>query len=71
MLCLSLTTAALAIVVRADSRSQQNDHDNLTVRTRTGTFVGDFNDTYTDVRTFKWIPYAKVASFLVFILYRF
>ncbi|PSR80480.1 Alpha/Beta hydrolase protein [Coniella lustricola] len=32
---------------------------NLTVTTRTGTFVGDLNDTYADVRQFKYIPYAK------------
>lgn len=32
----------------------------LTVATRTGTFVGDYNDTYSDVKQFKWIPYAKV-----------
>ncbi|KAK5130424.1 hypothetical protein LTR08_002122 [Meristemomyces frigidus] len=32
---------------------------NLTVRTRTGVFVGGLNDTYPDVRHFKWIPYAE------------
>ncbi|KAF3763189.1 alpha/beta-hydrolase [Cryphonectria parasitica EP155] len=32
---------------------------NLTVTTRTGTFVGDLNDTFPDVRQFKYIPYAK------------
>lgn len=31
----------------------------LTVKTRTGTFLGGLNDTYPDVRHFKWIPYAK------------
>lgn len=36
---------------------------NLTVTTRTGTFIGDFNDTYPSVRQFKYIPYAKVQSF--------
>lgn len=34
--------------------------DNLTVTTRTGTFTGNLNDTYPDVRQFKYIPYAKV-----------
>lgn len=33
----------------------------LTVKTRTGTFLGSLNDTYPDVRQFKWIPYAKVS----------
>ena len=32
---------------------------NLTVHTRTGTFTGNLNDTYPDVRQFKYIPYAK------------
>ncbi|KAK8045301.1 carboxylesterase [Apiospora rasikravindrae] len=31
----------------------------LFLRFRTGTFVGDYNDTYPDVRQFKYIPYAK------------
>ncbi|KAE9397511.1 alpha/beta-hydrolase [Gymnopus androsaceus JB14] len=33
--------------------------DNLTVTTRTGTFIGGLNDTYPDVRHFKYIPYAN------------
>jgi hypothetical protein len=57
----SLVTAALVFVAGASGQSQPNDSDNLIVRTRTGTFVGDLNDTYTDVRQFKWIPYAKVT----------
>lgn len=36
---------------------------NLTVETKTGTFVGMLNDTYPDVRQFLRIPYAKVLSF--------
>jgi carboxylesterase type B len=32
------------------------------VKVRTGTFVGNLNDTYPDVRQFKYIPYAKVGS---------
>lgn len=35
---------------------------NRTVSTRTGTFIGDFNDTYPAVRQFKYVPYAKVSS---------
>lgn len=35
---------------------------NLTVTTRTGTFIGNLNDTYPAVRQFKYIPYAKVQS---------
>jgi hypothetical protein len=62
MFIYSLITLALAIAVGATSYSQHNDTDNLTVKTRTGTFIGDLNDTYTDVRQFKWIPYAKVSS---------
>ncbi|KIK65792.1 hypothetical protein GYMLUDRAFT_38279 [Collybiopsis luxurians FD-317 M1] len=38
--------------------SAQTQH-NLTVQTRTGTFVGGLNDTYPDVRHFKYVPYAK------------
>ena len=34
---------------------------NLTVETRTGTFLGGLNDTYPNVRQFKWVPYAKVS----------
>ncbi|CAK38419.1 alpha/beta-hydrolase [Aspergillus phoenicis ATCC 13157] len=32
---------------------------NLTVETRTGTFIGMLNDTYPDVRQFLRVPYAK------------
>ncbi|KAF2226115.1 carboxylesterase [Elsinoe ampelina] len=31
----------------------------LKIKTRTGTFVGGIDEQYADVRTFKWIPYAK------------
>lgn len=34
---------------------------NLTVSTKTGTFVGNLNDTFPAVRQFKYIPYAKVS----------
>lgn len=34
----------------------------LTITTRTGTFSGNLNDTYPDVRQFKWVPYAKVRK---------
>ena len=63
MFIYSLITAALVVLVDANVYSRQDDTDNLTVRTRTGTFIGDLNDTYPDVRQFKWIPYAKVLSF--------
>lgn len=36
---------------------------NLTVSTKTGTFVGNLNDTYPAVRQFKYVPYAKVWMF--------
>jgi hypothetical protein len=60
MFTCSVITAALAVVVSATSHSQHSRTDNLTVKTRTGTFTGDLNDTYSDVRQFKWVPYAKV-----------
>ena len=37
----------------------------LTVTTHAGRFVGGLNDTYPDVRHFKWIPYAKVEHVLI------
>lgn len=36
--------------------------NSLRVETRTGTFLGDLNDTYPDVRQFKYVPYAKVGT---------
>ena len=39
---------------------EETNQANLTVHTRTGTFIGGLNDTYPDVRHFKYIPYAKV-----------
>lgn len=65
MFTCSLITAALAIVASATSHSQHNGADNLIVKTRTGTFVGNLNDTYADVRQFKWIPYAKVLITII------
>ncbi|KAK8069734.1 hypothetical protein PG994_006350 [Apiospora phragmitis] len=62
MLGLLLSTLVLVGVPLAStgSSSDFSQHDpNLTVRTRTGTFVGDYNDTYPDVRQFKYVPYAK------------
>lgn len=62
--------AALATVVLAANcvlavpwrhGNGKSDHS-LTVKTRTGTFVGNLNDTYPNVRQFKYIPYAKVGS---------
>ncbi|EMC99033.1 hypothetical protein BAUCODRAFT_388676 [Baudoinia panamericana UAMH 10762] len=47
MLCLTLVFAAFAAAVE------------LTVTTRTGTFIGGLNETYPDVRHFKWVPYAQ------------
>lgn len=58
----ALVPVAFATLVGATGHGQRNAVDNLTVKTRTGTFVGDLNDTYPDVRQFKWIPYAKVPS---------
>ncbi|KAK7942807.1 carboxylesterase [Apiospora aurea] len=55
----TLTLAGLAWA-STNSSSSLNLHDpRLAVQTRAGTFVGDYNDTYPDVRQFKCIPYAK------------
>lgn len=39
-----------------------SDWANLTVETRTGTFIGSLNDTYPNVRQFKRIPFSQVGS---------
>lgn len=36
-----------------------NVGSNLTVYTQTGTFIGNYNDTYPNVRQFLSIPYAQ------------
>lgn len=53
---LLLTTLHSVWAVSSDPHS----HGNRIVHARTGTFVGDYNDTYPDVRQFKYVPYAKV-----------
>ncbi|KAH8660351.1 Alpha/Beta hydrolase protein [Xylariales sp. PMI_506] len=50
-----LSTLLLTGVLTAPT----NTSDNLVVQARTGTFIGNINDTYTDVRQFKYVPYAK------------
>lgn len=52
----------LITIVLATLFAYAHESDNLVVGTRTGFFRGDLNDTYPDVRQFKWIPYAKVQS---------
>lgn len=52
-----VATLAIASVAWAEA-----EQANMTVYTRTGTFVGGLNDTYLDVRHFKYVPYAKVCS---------
>ena len=42
-----------------DPRTLSN-WSNLTVETRTGTFIGMLNDTFPDVRQFLRIPFAQV-----------
>jgi hypothetical protein len=54
----------IARIISACLAAENANAANLTVSTRTGTFVGDLNDTYPDVRQFKWIPYAKVSLIL-------
>ena len=58
----NLISALLVGVVASQATNCYNEATsaNLTVKTRTGTFVGNLNDTYPDVRQFKNIPYAKV-----------
>lgn len=57
-------TAALAFTGLSHSHKHPGHYgDNaLRVETRTGTFLGDLNDTYPDVRQFKYVPYAKVST---------
>ncbi|KAJ7757059.1 Alpha/Beta hydrolase protein [Mycena metata] len=50
---------ALYLLVGLASLTLAAVQQNLTVKTRTGTFIGNLNDTYPDVRQFKFIPYAK------------
>jgi hypothetical protein len=64
-----LKRIAIILLVASVAWAWGNCHDetsskNLTVRTRTGTFVGNLNDTYPDVRQFKYIPYAKVRKLI-------
>lgn len=54
-----LSTLALASSASASPGEQAGS--NLIVHTRTGSFVGDYNDTYSDVRQFKYVPYAQVS----------
>ncbi|KAK8023079.1 hypothetical protein PG991_006960 [Apiospora marii] len=62
----SAIALAAASLVSAGSPSSGDQPDpNLIVQTRTGTFVGDYNDTYPDVRQFKYIPYAKTLTDLI------
>ncbi|KAF5385556.1 hypothetical protein D9757_006740 [Collybiopsis confluens] len=52
--------ALILLIVTVTLASGQGGHGNdLIVHTRTGTFIGDLNDTYPDVRQFKYVPYAK------------
>jgi hypothetical protein len=59
---LSAALLAFSQIVVANNFHEQVNSDNLTVHTRTGTFVGNLNDTYGDVRQFKYVPYAKVRT---------
>ena len=65
-----LQDALLLLSVTATLVFAQTEHNsnNLIVHARTGTFVGDLNDTYPDVRQFKYVPYAKVRSTVCFSL---
>ena len=56
-----LKTILLALFCASCAWADYNPTYNLVVQTRTGTFVGNLNDTYPNVRQFKYIPYAKVG----------
>lgn len=68
MLAHGFTTALLFIESLGLGHAYQYENilnvasSNLTVNTKTGTFVGDLNDTYPAVRQFKYVPYAKVRK---------
>jgi hypothetical protein len=70
----NLFTGALASAFFASGAlsTSTNTSSNLVVKTRTGTFVGGLNDTYPNVRQFKYVPYAKVTwpPFRFFWVYR-
>ena len=61
-----LTAIGFSLLLAASAQAQataacgNSTTDNLTVKTRTGTFTGNLNDTYSDVRQFLYVPYAKV-----------
>lgn len=67
MLAQGLSTALLFIGSLGLAHAYQFENilnvasSNLTVSTKTGTFVGNLNDTYPAVRQFKYVPYAKVS----------
>jgi hypothetical protein len=55
-----LLTLLLDLTAATSTCKNTTNVPNLTVTTRTGTFIGDLNNTYPDVRQFKYIPYAQV-----------
>jgi hypothetical protein len=57
---LPLLTILFALAAATSTCKNTTNSPNLTVTTRTGTFIGDLNDTYPNVRQFKYIPYAQV-----------
>lgn len=56
-----LGRALILTLFTSGALSTTNTSSNLVVKTRTGTFVGGLNDTYPNVRQFKYVPYAKVT----------
>ena len=56
-----LPLLASAVALGAPASCSNETDDNLRVTTNTGTFIGSLNDTYPDVRQFKYVPYAKVS----------
>ena len=57
---LAISSLLVHLVLASEGCKNETTDTILTVSTRTGTFVGNLNDTYPDVRQFKYIPYAKV-----------
>lgn len=56
----AIAVLAASVALAGTACHNEPNQASLTVHTKTGTFIGGLNDTYPDVRYFKYIPYAKV-----------
>lgn len=50
-----------------ESPRSLSNWSNLTVKARTGTFIGMLNDTYPNVRQFLRVPFAQVSIHLSYL----